>query len=83
MPENDNPLLQAIRLGDYILAKSILNDVPLLIRVKNTSENTDFRPLKLMLGNSTANMNPLQYALIQEDQGESKILIDLLISVCF
>jgi hypothetical protein len=78
--ENDNPLLQAIRAGDYTLVKSILNDAPLLLRIQTPSELPEFKP-SLMLGSSTANMNPLQYALAHDDEGELSKIVDLLVSV--
>jgi hypothetical protein len=76
----ENPLLIAIREGDYKLSKSILHNAPLLLRLQDPSENHDFKPT-IMLGESTANMNPLQFALVQDDAGELSKIVDLLVSV--
>lgn len=75
-----NPLLQAISTGNLSEAKLALGNAPILFRLRNPGE-TKFSINTRLLGDSTVNMNPLQFALTVEDDRDSRKIIDFLVHV--
>lgn len=75
-----NPLIEAICSGSFDQVRRLVEIEPRLLNVSNPEEDADFKPTAFLLGESTANMTPLQYALSLEDDVEdlSKIIYYLI-----